>query len=485
VATIVHHVQGELGALPLLQYALTEAFERRTGRNITLAAYQAAGGVFGALARRAQDVFQELDSGRQAIARQMFLRLVTLGEGARDTRRRVRQSELLTLGTGVQSVLDVFSRYRLIAFDVDPLTREPIVELAHEALLRAWQLLQEWLDAGRADIRLHRWLSTAVGEWEQSGRDDSYLLSGTRLAQYEDWRATAGFLLTGEETHYLDDSTARRRALEEAERMRLAREQRKAVEMQSLALTANARQTGLQNLPDIALSLCVAANGIASPPDQSAQLLFELAPMPGTRKVFMGHTDSVWNVAVSADGQEALSGSGGFSPASNFYNKMPTYLPLNTRSAPYSDNTLRLWNLISGDEVRVFRGHVNTVTAAAFSQDERYVMSGSADGTIRVWDKSTGREERALAHTASRSGALKASATSFTRRSSARTGARCCRAQAPPDRSPPVQATTKWCIGTSRAGESCGGCGGIPTRFSRSRFGPMDRARSPRRRIRP
>jgi hypothetical protein len=134
-----------------------------------------------------------------------------------------------------------------------------MVELAHEALLREWNSLQEWLDAGRNDVRMHRWLVAAVAEWEKSGRDQSYLLSGTRLAQYEDWRSTAGLLLTREERRFLDDSSAQRRAQEQAELERQAREQRKVVEMQSLALTAISRQTSLQNLPDIALALCGAA----------------------------------------------------------------------------------------------------------------------------------------------------------------------------------------------------------------------------------
>lgn len=400
IATIVHDVQDQLGALPLLQYALTEAFDLRAGKTITLADYEASGGVFGALARRAQEVYNGLNTDLQGIARQVFLRLVTLGEGGRDTRRRVRQSELLKLSAQVESVLDALSKYRLVAFDVDPVTREPMVELAHEALLHVWVLLQEWLDASRTDIRLHRWLLAAVGEWQKSGRDQSYLLTGLRLAQYEDWRVRAGLLLTDEEFAYLDESSARRRAQEEAELARQARELRKAVEMQSLALTANSRQTGLQNLPDVALALCMAANEIPTPPDQAAQLLFEIAPMPGTRKIFIGHKDTVWHTAVSRDERHALSASGGFSPASNFYNKMPTYLPLNTRSAQSSDNTVRLWDLATGETLRVYSGHSNTVTAVALSPDERYVISASADATIRIWDKDSGQLLRQLSHSA-------------------------------------------------------------------------------------
>ena len=400
VATIVNDVRNELGALPLMQYALTEAFDRRTGKTIGVAAYQASGGVFGALARRAQEVYDSLSPEWRDLARQIFLRLVTLGEGVRDTRRRVRQSELLKLGGDVEPVLEAFSKYRLIAFDVDPVTREPMVELAHEALLHAWGVLREWLDASRTDIRMHRWLTAAAAEWEKSGRDETYLLSGTRLAQYEEWRSTAAFLLIGDELLFLEASTARQRAQQQAELERQAREQRKGVELQSLALTANSRQMGLQAQPDLALALGVAANRIPSPPDQAVQLLSEIAPMPGTRRVFAGHQDTVWHAAVSPDQREALSASGGFSPASNFYNKMPTYLPLNTRSAPFSDNTVRLWDLATGEQTRVFTGHENTVTAVAFSPDGRFVISASADATIRIQDRATGRLERVLRHPA-------------------------------------------------------------------------------------
>ena len=400
IATVVHDVRDELGALPLLQYALTEVFDQRTGQTLSLAAYHASGGVFGALARRAQEVYDGLTPEQQDSGRQILLRLVTLGDGVRDTRRRVRLAELLKLGGDAQWVLDAFSRYRLIAFDVDPATREPMVELAHEALLRAWETLQQWLETSRSDIRLHRWLLSAVGEWERSGRDQSYLLTGTRLAQYEDWRSRSEIQLTDEELRFLDDSSAQRGADERAELQRQAREQRKAVEMQCLALTANSRQTSLQNLSDIALALCVQANAIPFPPDQAAQLLFELAPMPGTRKVFMGHSDTVWHAAISPDQRQVLSGSGGFSPASNFYRKMPTYLPLNTRSAQVSDNSVRLWDLRTGEQLGIFTGHTNTITAVAFSPDGQQVISASADATIRIWDKESVDEQRVLSHPA-------------------------------------------------------------------------------------
>src|SRR5262249_35799998 len=96
VTAIVKDVAEQPGALPLLQYALTELFERREGRALTLGAYQAIGEVTGALARRADALYDGLDEPGREAARQLFLRLVTPGEGVEDTRRRVRLAELAT-----------------------------------------------------------------------------------------------------------------------------------------------------------------------------------------------------------------------------------------------------------------------------------------------------------------------------------------------------------------------------------------------------
>jgi serine/threonine protein kinase/DNA-binding XRE family transcriptional regulator len=208
-AAISREVGQEPGALPLLQYALTELFERSVGADgvgadgrpplLTRAAYQASGGVLGALARRADELYESLDADGQEAARQLFLRLVTLGEGMEDTRRRVLRAEVEVLTGGetpaqtqppprngggdsspspsegegrggglpltvIGQVIDQFGRHRLISFDHDPLTRGPTVEVAHESLLREWGHLREWLDASRTDIRLQRLLATAAAE---------------------------------------------------------------------------------------------------------------------------------------------------------------------------------------------------------------------------------------------------------------------------------------------------------------------------------
>jgi hypothetical protein len=203
VPTITADVVDQPGTLPLLQYALTELFERREGRMMTNQAYQAIGGVLGALGRRAEEVYTALEAGDKEVARQLFLRLVTLGEGAEDTRRRVLRADLESLfgdhGSTADQVIDAFGAAHLLSFDRDPTTRGPTVEVAHEALLREWRRLREWLDESRADIRMQIVLSNATSEWLQGNRDPSFLLRGSRLSQFEDWAKTTTLALTTDE----------------------------------------------------------------------------------------------------------------------------------------------------------------------------------------------------------------------------------------------------------------------------------------------
>jgi hypothetical protein len=236
VTAITTEVNEQPGALPLVQYALTELFERRDGRTLTLAAYRQIGGVTGALARRADEIYDSLDATGQNTTRQLFLRLITLGEGVEDTRRRVRLSELEGLSvignqlsvndppiTDYRSPITLFGRHRLLTFDRDPISREATVEVAHEALLREWGRLRGWLDESRADVRLQRLLAGAAAEWYTAAQDPGFLLRGARLDQFEGWAEQTDVALTQNERAFLESSLAarrQRRAEEESRRQR-------------------------------------------------------------------------------------------------------------------------------------------------------------------------------------------------------------------------------------------------------------------------
>jgi WD40 repeat protein/class 3 adenylate cyclase/DNA-binding winged helix-turn-helix (wHTH) protein len=187
VNVIVGDVAGEPGALPLLSHALLEVWTRREGRMLTIAGYQASGGVAGAIARSADTAYDKLDPVEQRIARGVFLRLTELGDGTEDTRRRATLDELAdhdpAAASRTETVLATLAAARLVT------VAEETVEVAHEALIREWPRLRTWLDEDRDGLRVMRHVTYAARDWAERGRDDTELYRGHRLATALEWRA--------------------------------------------------------------------------------------------------------------------------------------------------------------------------------------------------------------------------------------------------------------------------------------------------------
>ncbi len=385
-SSIVGDVSKQPGALPLLQFALTELYERREGRSLTIAAYQAIGGVSGALARRADELYESLDEASKEAARQMLLRLVTLGESAEDTRRRILQSELLSAGADrkiTQQVIDTFGKYRLLTFDREPNTRAQTVELAHEALIREWKLLRAWLNASRDELRQHQRLASATVEWLNTGRDPSYLASGSRLSQFEALVDSRTLSLNDDERAYLNASIEQR--LRAANRLRLfiaglivfsimalalalfAITERNRAELEAQISNSRALAvTALNNIArlDLALLLNLEALNTFDTFEARHSLLTALQYRPRLAQFLHGHLGQVWSAAYSPDG--TLIASGG------------------------QDRIIRLWNAATGKEVMTLEGHAGSITGLALSPDGSILVSGSDDGTLRRWNAATG-----------------------------------------------------------------------------------------------
>lgn len=226
IAAAVAEVAAAPSSLPLLQYALTELCDARDGDTLRLADYRRLGGLHGALAGRAESLYDALDADEQRACRQIFLRLVAVDDGVVETRRRVLRPELRDVGTGEvgDALLETFGTHRLLTFDHDPFTRVPTVEVAHEALTRAWGRLRGWIDAARDDLVMHRRLVVAADEWRLADHDPSHLLRGGRLDELAAWADTASIALTEVEGRFLEDSLRAREERNAAERARRARE---------------------------------------------------------------------------------------------------------------------------------------------------------------------------------------------------------------------------------------------------------------------
>jgi DNA-binding SARP family transcriptional activator/ABC-type glycerol-3-phosphate transport system substrate-binding protein len=245
VAEMVGDVVDRPGALPLLQYTMTELFDSRDGRTITSAAYRAGGGVTRMLARRADSLLAGLGADGVETARQVFLRLIAYDdEGGAASRRRALVGELEELerrGT-VQRVLDTFGRHRLLSFDRDPVTRGPTVEISHEALLSEWSMLRGWLEDARDDLRTHRHLVVEMNAWMAADRSADYLLRGGRLDAVAAWADSTTMELRVAERQYLDASleagAAEQRARDEGRRRTAEAERRAARRTRQLAAAA-------------------------------------------------------------------------------------------------------------------------------------------------------------------------------------------------------------------------------------------------------
>lgn len=199
VDLLVREVEGEPGALPLLSHALRETWLRREGRTLTVAGYTATGGIRGAVAQSAEEVYEQVGPEQRPALRALLLRLVApTGEGEPMRSRMPRR--LVAADQQYERLIELLISARLVTSD------DGVVELAHEALARAWPRLRGWLDDDTEGQRILHHLSVAADAWDAYHRPDSELYRGVRLAQALDWRERADPDLTPVERAYLEAS---------------------------------------------------------------------------------------------------------------------------------------------------------------------------------------------------------------------------------------------------------------------------------------
>ncbi len=414
LAAMLAEAVDQPGALPLLQYALTELAERASAGVLSLEEYRRIGGASGALARRAQQLFEALLDDARDACRQLFLRLVTLGEGNQDTRRRIGRSELMPLvdPEAMEGVLEAFGRYRLLSFDRDPSTREPTVEIAHEALLGAWTRLRDWIDDSRDDIRTQRRLDAAAADWEFGGRDPSFLLRGARLEQAQAWAEATTLALSDEDRSYLDESL--RQADAELAAEHAAKERERALERRSIrrmrslvilgvaaALVATTltviaidQRGRAKDEARIAVARELAGQAVANlEVDQELGVLLAMAAVRHTRSVdgtvLPEAEEALHRAVVAARLVTSIPGVGGegsldWSPAGVFVTT-GTFAGEETRAGIVS-----LRDPGTGRIIRMLDGHDGDVTGVAFSSDGTMLASTGMDGALKVWEVASG-----------------------------------------------------------------------------------------------
>ncbi|RYD25626.1 MAG: hypothetical protein EOP86_27050, partial [Verrucomicrobiaceae bacterium] len=356
-----------------------------------------------------------------------------------DTRRRAGIGELTAAG-GEEEVRTLIAKFnapdaRLLVSDGG------FVEVAHEALIRSWPQLRQWLDADRAGLRTHRRLTEAAREWDEAGRGAEFLYNGGRLAVAAEFGVTHPEELNGLEAEFLAASlrgqeqeretelrlereradTAERLAADR-ERARLIRKNFKVVAvLGSLALVCaavawffygqassdreiaeNARSAAQKSAGEaIELGRKAVRNAILSQsqalvsearqvrdskPIQS--LLLAAAAVEVSRRQL---EDRMVLPAAHQTLRDALSGVGGRGLIGHEESITAVAISADGHWALTGggDNTARLWDLSAGDpsaKPLVLPGHDGGIDAVAFSADSRWALTGSLDNTARLWD---------------------------------------------------------------------------------------------------
>ncbi|WP_436776472.1 nSTAND1 domain-containing NTPase [Yinghuangia sp. YIM S09857] len=426
------------GALPLLSEALRVTWENkdRDARRLTVHGYGRSGGVRRAIQQSAEEAYGSLaeDKGQPSAARYVFGLLTMRTRDGRWVRRPARPSELLETAAA-RAVVERFAAKRLLVVGQDT------VEIAHEALLTAWDRLRGWLDESPTDHALYIQLADSAEEWSHHGRAGSYLWPGDRLLAVqpalERWQTDPDrHALTGTMRAFLADS---RRASTRLRRVRRLAVTTLAVLLATalvltgvayqFAQTAQDQRGQARDQRNLALARQLIAQSklpTADPtlPAVLAATAWHLAPGPDSRARVIDMVSDplrgVFQIGAFAETAQ-FSPDGSTLAVRDFDDRVQLWdvrdrqklgEPLIDRSSddeshfieaafsPVSDilaigdddGTTRLWNTKTRTLAREpLKGHKDGVTAMRFSADGKLLAVGFTDGTVQVWDIDQGK----------------------------------------------------------------------------------------------
>jgi WD40 repeat protein len=396
VERILDDVADQPGNLPLLEFALTQLWNQRQGKQLTHSIYEAIGEVEGALARYADEKYGNLTAAQKEKVQRIFIQLVRPGEGAEDTRRIAVKAEM-----GEESWLLVkqLADARLVVTSRN-VTAQETVEVVHEALIRNWVELRTWIDSNREFRAWQERLRSAKEQWKATDKDPGSLLRGAALAQAQEKLQERPEDLI-DEREFIEQSIQEQSRIEQVEITRRKREITTAwgiaagslvavVVSIALGLTAmqqrnQAELNEAESLGRYSLSLfkehkqleamveAIRAGKIlqdrrGNHPHQVITALQNIF-YASQRHSWEGDNDVVSSVTITPDGKTLASGS--------------------------HDNTIKIWDLGTGKLKDTLEGHNGEVRSVTISPDGKTLASGSDDKTIKIWDLGT----RELKHT--------------------------------------------------------------------------------------
>ncbi|MEV4399207.1 caspase family protein [Nonomuraea sp. NPDC049607] len=443
-------ISGSSSVLPLLSHALLATWQRREGGVLTVSGYRAAGGVSQALAKTADATLAALDLPGQRAIRQLLPRLVGLGESTDDTRIRIPLDDLLPIADDrddTWQALDRFVRARLLTVDANT------IEISHEALIRAWPRLREWINVNRATLLARQQLDRQARHWADHEEDPSYLYSGNRLAAAQEartqWEADpAGFPpLSERSARFLRTSVAARERAKRARKwgIGIVAASLAVALLASIGITVNARSTAdeaeRQRLAAISQKVATQSVEAADTDPELSRLLAAAAfSLSGTsaaryglarawadprRRVLSTVVIAVYTLTMGQfGGKPAIIAGGGYSDSGRGklviwdatdgrqmqvmdaasavvsvvmgqFNGQPAIISAS------SSGKVEIWDAVSGQRLQVLNAadSLSAVTMGQFDGEPAIISassSGEKGGTIEIWDTDGGRRLLAI-----------------------------------------------------------------------------------------
>ena len=437
VDALLEETYGEPGALPLLQFALLKLWKNRWHSKVRMEEYRRLGGVRLALRKAADELYGKMIEQNRQVARRIFLRIVRPGEGLEVTNKRVPLKDLLPPGedhTRTRLVLKELVDARLVRLTPGVREDDAQIEVAHEALVRNWPQLVEWLDDQRAAIvKRQRW-ELKVAEWIGRGRGLDAQLDAAQLRDAQEWLDGRDAVELGVIPDLRALFEASRKAIEDEKRLK-EESARRELE-QALALAEAERQAKhiwrwlLILLIPVTL-LAVAAAFSAFKEFQRANK--EFAKFVATsllhagnvnaddadRKMFLAHRALAAlesrRVEITPYFRQTLEGFIS-SPKTRFATSSPirtcvSYSPDGMRLAAGGfGEAPTLWDADSGKQLAVLLTPKDRtidakdektsvqgewVSAVAFSPNGNHLATGDKEGFVTIWDR-TGKFVRIL-----------------------------------------------------------------------------------------
>ncbi len=376
VGDLLFETQGQVGALPLLEFTLDQLFQQRRGHLLTLSSYHEMGGVKGALSRHAEQTYTTLPSEEhRRLARPLFMRLIDPGVTEQDTtRRRAALSEFSLDDPAqtrlLQETLDTFIAARLLT--TNEIAGTTTIEVSHEALIREWTRLSVWLREAREDIKLQQIISKDAADWIQRGKPVDRVYRGTELIEAKVWAERN--MPSTNEVAFLQASVAEREQQEATELHRKAMElklQRRVVGRQRLLVTV----LSIFSVVVIVLAL------FAQVGRQQAEVAKQDALLQASIADSRALAAQANSALVSNQLDQALLLSLKANQTHDTYDARDSLL----RSLEYSPRIMKMLHTISFSATR----NMAPNTALTFAPDGRSLLSLGPGGGGTIWNMQT------------------------------------------------------------------------------------------------